>query len=98
MSRGIVILLFRNATVGLDHVEKPARMVEWAEFHNGVAAGLRIAPGISKVASSKTKFNRSCDWVYPTPHKLSPFSSWTPRGSYSTIPLERSRPTPTPAS
>ena len=24
-------------------------MSHWAEFHNGVAAGLRIAPGISKV-------------------------------------------------
>ena len=36
--------------VGLDHVDKPADMVWWAEFHNGVAAGLRIVPGNTRVS------------------------------------------------
>lgn len=39
----------RNASVGLDHVDKPPDMVKWAEFHNGVAAGLQLAHGSSKV-------------------------------------------------
>ena len=49
-------LLPRNAAVGLDHIEKPAHMRQWVEFHNGVAAGLRIAPGISKVGQSPLPF------------------------------------------
>ena len=35
--------------MGLEHVDAPADMRVWPEFHNGVAAGLRIAPGISQV-------------------------------------------------
>lgn len=40
----------RNTTVGLDHVDKPTDMAQWAEFHNGVAAGLRLAPSSSQVS------------------------------------------------
>ena len=40
---------FRNTTVGLEHVETPVDMKLWPQFHNGVAAGLRIAQGISQV-------------------------------------------------
>ncbi len=40
----------KNSTVGLDHIDKPADMSLWAEFHNGVAAGLKIAPGMSQVS------------------------------------------------
>ena len=39
----------RNASVGLDHMEKPAGMTVWAEFHNGAAAGLKISPHLSQV-------------------------------------------------
>ena len=39
----------RNASIGLDHVEKPATMTVWAEFHNGAAAGLKISTVLSKV-------------------------------------------------
>ena len=39
----------RNASVGLDRVDKPPDMLKWAEFHNGVAAGLQLAHGSSKV-------------------------------------------------
>ena len=42
----------RNASVGLDHVEKPPGMTVWAEFHNGVAAGLKISPSLSQVRGS----------------------------------------------
>ncbi|XP_060071238.1 anaphase-promoting complex subunit 1-like isoform X2 [Ylistrum balloti] len=33
----------RNATVDLTHIDTPANMSAWPQFHNGVAAGLRIA-------------------------------------------------------
>ena len=33
----------------MEHVEKPPGMTDWPEFHNGVAAGLKIGLGISKV-------------------------------------------------
>lgn len=39
----------RNSAVGLEHVETPADMKMWPQFHNGVATGLRIAQGISQV-------------------------------------------------
>ena len=39
--------------MGLEHVDAPADMRVWPEFHNGVAAGLRIAPGISQVWESR---------------------------------------------
>ena len=42
----------KNSTVGLDHIDKPADMSMWAEFHNGVAAGLKIDPDISQVSES----------------------------------------------
>ena len=41
----------KNSAVGLDHIDKPADMSVWAEFHNGVAAGLKIAPGMSQVVT-----------------------------------------------
>ena len=40
----------RNASVGLDHIEKPPEMTVWAEFHNGAAAGLKISPFLSQVS------------------------------------------------
>ena len=43
------LFFFRNTTVGLEHVETPVDMKMWPLFHNGVAAGLRIAQGISQV-------------------------------------------------
>ena len=49
----VILLLYpfavRNTAVGLEHVEAPADMKIWPQFHNGVAAGLRIAQGISSV-------------------------------------------------
>ena len=39
----------RNANIGLEHIEKPAGMSVWAEFHNGAAAGLKISPFLSQV-------------------------------------------------
>lgn len=45
----LYILCYRNSAVGLEHVETPADMKMWPQFHNGVATGLRIAQGISQV-------------------------------------------------
>ena len=36
-------IICRNTTVDLSHIETPANMTHWPLFHNGVAAGLRIA-------------------------------------------------------
>ena len=44
----------RNTTVGLEHVDKPVNMSQWAEFHNGVATGLRIAPSAKVMFLSAT--------------------------------------------
>ncbi|XP_031572163.1 anaphase-promoting complex subunit 1-like [Actinia tenebrosa] len=51
----------RNTTVGLDHVDTPADMKVWPQFHNGVAAGLRIAPGISQIDSAWIVYNKPKD-------------------------------------
>ncbi|XP_044177050.1 anaphase-promoting complex subunit 1-like isoform X2 [Acropora millepora] len=48
----------RNTTVGLEHVETPVDMKMWPLFHNGVAAGLRIAQGISQVDSTWIVYNK----------------------------------------
>ena len=37
------ILFFRNTTVDLSHIDTAPNMGAWPHFHNGVAAGLRIA-------------------------------------------------------
>ena len=45
-------MFFRNATIKLDQTDNRLKdMTDWPEFHNGVAAGLKIAPGISKVCT-----------------------------------------------
>ncbi|KAL9954101.1 hypothetical protein ACROYT_G041596 [Oculina patagonica] len=48
----------RNTTVGLEHVETPADMKMWPQFHNGVATGLRIAQGISQIDSTWIVYNK----------------------------------------
>ncbi|EDO40201.1 predicted protein [Nematostella vectensis] len=48
----------RNTVVGLDHVDCPADMRVWPQFHNGVAAGLKIAPGISQIDSTWIVYNK----------------------------------------
>lgn len=44
----------RNTTVGMEHVEKPADMTMWPDFHNGVAAGLCLARSSSEVSPDPT--------------------------------------------
>ncbi|KAH8030098.1 hypothetical protein HPB51_006530 [Rhipicephalus microplus] len=48
----------RNATVDMSHIEVPPNMNTWPLFHNGVAAGLRVAPDASDVDSSWITFNK----------------------------------------
>ena len=43
-------------------------MSHWAEFHNGVAAGLRIAPGISKVMRNHTSVLHPLTYTHLTIH------------------------------
>ncbi|XP_053374220.1 anaphase-promoting complex subunit 1-like [Mercenaria mercenaria] len=47
----------RNTTVDLSHIDTPPNMTAWPLFHNGVAAGLRIAD-FSQVDSSWIMYNR----------------------------------------
>ena len=39
----------RNTAVNLDHIDTPAGMTDWPEFHNGVACGLVIDPRMKEV-------------------------------------------------
>ncbi|KAK3093891.1 hypothetical protein FSP39_021511 [Pinctada imbricata] len=48
----------RNATVDLTHIDTPPNMSAWPQFHNGVAAGLRIANS-SHVDSTWIVYNKS---------------------------------------
>ena len=50
----------RGATVDMDHIDVVPNMERWPSFHNGVAAGLRIAQGlgISYVDSNWITFNK----------------------------------------
>lgn len=50
-------------------------MALWAEFHNGVAAGLRIAPGISKVVTTPPSLPPSFPNLTPLP-SLQLDSTW----------------------
>ena len=41
--------LLRNSSVVLEQSDYPTDMIVWPEFHNGVAAGLKIGPGADSV-------------------------------------------------
>nr|XP_022333509.1 anaphase-promoting complex subunit 1-like [Crassostrea virginica]XP_022333510.1 anaphase-promoting complex subunit 1-like [Crassostrea virginica] len=47
----------RNATVDLTHIDTPANMNSWPQFHNGVAAGLRMAD-FSQIDSTWILYNK----------------------------------------
>ena len=47
----------RNTTVDLSHIDTPPNMSAWPHFHNGVAAGLRIAD-FSQVYSTWIIYNK----------------------------------------
>ncbi|KAI0221452.1 Anaphase-promoting complex subunit 1 [Lamellibrachia satsuma] len=47
----------RNTTVDLTHIDAPANMSRWPQFHNGVAAGLCIAHSL-QVDSTWILYNR----------------------------------------
>ncbi|KAI0790915.1 hypothetical protein C8Q75DRAFT_758459 [Abortiporus biennis] len=44
-----------------DVTKIPLECISWGEFHNGVAAGLRISPYCTEVESSWIKFNKPTD-------------------------------------
>jgi anaphase-promoting complex subunit 1 len=48
----------RGTTVDLSHIEVVPNMNLWPLFHNGVAAGLRIAPNASNIDSNWIVFNK----------------------------------------
>jgi len=47
-----------NVTVAPEAGKIPAECLSWGEFHNGVAAGLRISPSSSGIESSWIAFNK----------------------------------------
>ncbi|XP_038074683.1 anaphase-promoting complex subunit 1-like isoform X2 [Patiria miniata] len=48
----------RNNTISFLHIDVPTNMSSWPSFHNGVAAGLKIAPGCSQIDSTWIVYNR----------------------------------------
>ena len=42
----------RNTSISFDRITVPEGMSTWPSFHNGVAAGLRITPNLSKVGGT----------------------------------------------
>lgn len=57
----------RNTTVDLSHIDVPANMNMWPLFHNGVAAGLRIAPNASQIDSTWIVYNKPSTISNDTP-------------------------------
>jgi anaphase-promoting complex subunit 1 len=52
-------LLPQNVILSFDQTTKlPVECTQWGDFHNGVAAGLRIAPSATAVSSSWIAFNK----------------------------------------
>ncbi|XP_035687108.1 anaphase-promoting complex subunit 1-like isoform X1 [Branchiostoma floridae] len=48
----------RTTTIELSRIEVPTNMNMWPSFHNGVAAGLKVAPESSKIESSWIVYNK----------------------------------------
>ncbi|XP_071962250.1 anaphase-promoting complex subunit 1-like [Antedon mediterranea] len=48
----------RNNTINFSHIDVIANMEAWPSFHNGVAAGLKIAPGATQVDSTWIAYNK----------------------------------------
>lgn len=48
----------RNTTVDLTHIDVVPNMNLWPLFHNGVAAGLRIAPSATNIDTAWIIFNK----------------------------------------
>ena len=47
-----------GATVDLSEMDLPANMNTWPHFHNGVAAGLRVAPDAEQIDAAWILYNR----------------------------------------
>lgn len=47
-----------GAAVDMTHIDVPANMSLWPQFHNGVAAGLRVSPGTKYVDSNWINLSR----------------------------------------
>ncbi|KDQ54480.1 hypothetical protein JAAARDRAFT_209213 [Jaapia argillacea MUCL 33604] len=54
-------LLPQNVVIAPEPGKIPPDCTNWAEFHNGVAAGLRISPSSNNVDSSWIAFNKPAD-------------------------------------
>ena len=66
----------------MDHIDKPANMTDWPQFHNGVAAGLKLIPAhVSKVCLKVVSY-------YPLPP--SSLLSLFPPLSFPPLPLPSS--------
>uniref|UniRef100_A0A182QAH1 Uncharacterized protein n=1 Tax=Anopheles farauti TaxID=69004 RepID=A0A182QAH1_9DIPT len=48
----------RGVTIEIQQIEVPPNMTLWPAFHNGVAAGLRVCPGMPHLSSSWITHNR----------------------------------------
>lgn len=55
----------RGATIEMQQIEVPANMSVWPQFHNGVAAGLRIATDSSEIDPAYIMYNKPKDAEMP---------------------------------
>lgn len=55
----------RGATIEMQQIEVPANMSLWPQFHNGVAAGLRIATDPSDIDPTYIMYNKPKDAEMP---------------------------------
>lgn len=55
----------RGATIEMQQIEVPANMSVWPQFHNGVAAGLRIATDPSDIDPAYIMYNKPKDAEMP---------------------------------
>ncbi|KAI0063298.1 hypothetical protein BV25DRAFT_1907082 [Artomyces pyxidatus] len=53
-----ILLQPQNMTISPEPNKIPPESLNWGEFHNGVAAALRISPSSNVIASSWIKFNK----------------------------------------
>lgn len=76
----------QSLTIDLSHIDVPANMDLWAKFHNGVGAGLRIAPPDSLTGGVEQQLDTS--WiVYNMPRSSSAGSNNDAGGGASSATL-----------
>eukprot|EP00808_Paulinella_micropora_P025174 g71415.t1 len=54
----------KNHDIEIDLSEFPANFMDWPQFHNGVASGLRVAPGQSQISRYWILYNQPAELTF----------------------------------